>query len=183
MTMAMPLATRRISVDDAIRMAEAGILHETERLELIDGRLVEMSPEGFTHHAVVGRITTLLARAYPDEFEVCSNSMLPFEEHAYVMPDVYVVPAGRTTWARPDEIPLVVEVAHTSRRYDLGVKVETYARLGIAEYWVVDLVDGRVVVHTHPAGGTYMSVRRVSRGALEVPQAGAALKVEALLGG
>ena len=154
------LATRKLTVDDVIHMADARIIGETERVELIDGRLVEMSPEGPEHAGIVGRLTTLLARMYPERYEVRSQSTLPISTHEYVEPDVYVIdsPSGTLEWPSPDKVVLTVEVANTSAAWDLTGKATIYAGWGVPVYMVVDLTQHAIVVHTDRGPDGYRTV-------------------------
>lgn len=179
----IPTTLRRLSVDEVIRMAEAGILGETERLELVDGRLVEMSPEGADHANAVATLTTRLARLYPEGFQVRSQSTLPLGEHSYLEPDVFVIRPRDDGWRWPtvDEVVLVVEVARTSARRDRTEKARLYAAWGARIYWVVDLTRRALVLHSGPGPDGYSRVTTVTDGELELPGIEAATPVAEFL--
>ncbi|MBM3679710.1 MAG: Uma2 family endonuclease [Actinobacteria bacterium] len=163
-SMTMELSTlpaRRLTVDELIRMAEVGIIDESERVELVDGALVGMSPEGLDHFHVTTTLSNRLTRLYPEGHMIASNTTLPIGEHAYLEPDVFVVdpPSRELTWPAPADVILVVEVARTSVAWDRGGKALAYACWGAETYWVVDLVADEVVVHTSPGVNGYRAVR------------------------
>ncbi|MBM3677069.1 MAG: Uma2 family endonuclease [Actinobacteria bacterium] len=171
---------RKLTFDDVLRMAEIGIIGEVERVELVDGVLVEMSPEGVDHAGAVSELATRLARVYPEGFQMRSQSTLPIGEHSFLEPDV-IVREGRWTWPTPADVALVVEVARSSVARDLSEKAGLYAAWGAREYWVVDLVRREVVIHTDPARGRYGSVRAITSGTVEPPGCGTSILLEDLL--
>lgn len=167
MAMAVPVAqtttegSRRFTVDEVMRMSEAGILRPEERLELDDGVLVVMSPEGVNHANAIARILTALARRYPESFQVRSQSGLPLGTHDYVEPDVVVVRGQPEwgSWPSREAVILVVEVAQSSIRRDTGPKLAAYAAWGVSEYWIVDMNRGCILVHRDPAGDHYATIQ------------------------
>jgi Uma2 family endonuclease len=142
---------RRITVDEYHRMIDAGILHEDEHVELIDGFLVGMTPQKSPHAYALQELTHRLVRALGDAFAVRPQLPLTLGEKSEPEPDIAVVPTSRE-WARahPTTALLVVEISRGSLRYDRLVKARLYARHGISEYWVVNLADRRIEVHRDP---------------------------------
>ncbi len=181
MAMAMALAPRKLTVDEVISMAQTGLIGETERLELVDGTLYEMSPESYDHVDVTGWVVRELLRAYGDEYHVRSNSTLPTGRHTFLQPDAYVVRADRPTWPTPADIPLVVEVAVTSSAYDRGLKASLYAQWGICDYWVIDLRQRELVRFTEPHDGRYTSTSVVDEGSVVIPGTTSELTLAAIL--
>ncbi|MFN4073331.1 MAG: Uma2 family endonuclease [Thermus sp.] len=155
------MTRHRISLEEFHRMVEAGVFPEDLRLELVEGELLEMSPIGPKHAFVVRRLTTLLAPLALEKKALLSvqNPLVVGESQLY--PDVVLL---RPFSDGPDRHPqgqdalLVVEVADTSLRHDLGVKVPLYAKGGVPELWVVDLEGRRVLVHREPQGEAYREV-------------------------
>lgn len=137
-----------------------------EPIELVEGQLVRMAPQGDAHWLVVARLTRLLVEAIPaDEGTVSVQGPLAADDLSEPEPDVYVTtPEHRRRPGLPTTASLVIEVAASSRGYDLSVKADLYARVGIDDYWVVDLVAGRVVVHRAAGPTGYGSVRTIERG-------------------
>jgi Uma2 family endonuclease len=145
---------RRITVEEYHRMGEAEILSEDERVELLDGVLIRMPPIGAPHEYVVGRIADLLRKAFGGSAIVRANSVVTLPPASEPQPDVIVARAPETLYRKrlpgPADILLLVEVAHSSRRIDRGPKSRLYARAGVEELWVVDLVRAEVVVFREP---------------------------------
>ncbi|WP_243027155.1 Uma2 family endonuclease [Thermus albus] len=159
----------RFSAEDFHRMAEAGILPEDARVELLEGEIVNMSPVGKRHMAAVKRLLDLLfplQQARKALLQV--QDPLRLSQESELQPDLVLL-AYREDFYR-DRIPeaqdalLLVEVAETSLPYDLGVKVPLYAKAGVPEVWVVDLEGGRVLVHRGPGEGGYKEVRTLGAG-------------------
>jgi len=161
--MAMEMLTdqRRFTVEEVQQMAKAGIFDETERLELVDGVLVPMSPEGIGHRFAIGRVTRALASAYPEDFGLWVQSMFILHPRGYRVPDLVVVtgPAQLQKVPDPSDVLLAVEVADTSLSRDLRDKAAEYARFGIAHYWVLDIPGRRLVIRTRPSKGRYLEER------------------------
>ena len=153
------LPVHPLTVDDLAAMVDAGILGEDDRVELLDGVLVEMSPQGPTHLAAVTRLNMLVvpvaAAAGLVVTPQCPLDVLsPISQPE---PDLAIVPAAG--WdAYPAQALLVIEVSVTSRAIDLGRKATIYATAGIPEYWVLDLDHRRLVVHREPAADHYETV-------------------------
>jgi Uma2 family endonuclease len=137
-----------------------------EPIELVEGQLVRMSPQGDRHWLVCNRLTRLLIEAIPaDEGFVSAHGPFAADDLSEPEPDLYATsPVVASRRGLPTGASLVIEVSNSSRAYDLGVKAALYARVGIPDHWVVDLRDDRVVVHREPVGGEYRSLTPVSRG-------------------
>ena len=177
---------RRFTVDEFHRMAEAGILHEDDRVELLGGEIVEMSPIGGRHAACVREINRLLGRQVGDDLRVDVQSPVRLDEYGAPQPDLAVIRA-RTygdSLPIPEDVLLLIEVADTSLTSDREVKLPFYARSGIGEVWLVDLNAGVIERHTEPSESGLGLVRRVGRGeTLEsVALPALALPVDAALG-
>lgn len=161
------MTRHKISLEEFHRMVEAGVFPEDLRLELVEGELVEMSPIGPKHAFVVRKLTSLFAPLVQEGQVLLSvqNPLTLGQSELY--PDLALLaPRGHTPDRHPlgQEALLVVEVADTSLRYDLGVKVPLYAKGGVPEVWVVDLSGGRLLVHQKPKGEEYQEVRALGPG-------------------
>lgn len=159
------VAVRPISVAQLDRMVETGIIGEDDRVELLDGVLVEMSPQSPDHAAVLRALLALVPSvAAARELEVSSQAPLEVgHDVCRPEPDLALVPrpeVGR----HPSGALLVVEIAITSRSTDLGRKAAVYAEAGVPDYWVVDVVARELVVHRDPVADGYRLVRRVPEG-------------------
>jgi Uma2 family endonuclease len=152
------LPRRRFTVADVEAMVTAGVMEEDERVELIGGELVPMSPKGFEHEVLK---TALLDRWYrlPDrEADLVAATTFRLSEDTYLEPDVVIYP--RTTGIRglsPINVLLVVEIADSSLRYDIGRKAALYASFGIRELWVIDAVRLTTRGFREPATDGYRS--------------------------
>ncbi len=133
-------------------MIEAGILGEDEHVQLIDGMLVAMSPQGRPHAFVIQKLNRLLVRALPDDFEVLTQLPLTLGDDSEPEPDLAVVHArdAASRTEHPTTALLVVEVAGDSLRFDRKSKAALYARAAIPEYWIVNLGEASIEVHRGP---------------------------------
>jgi Uma2 family endonuclease len=149
-------------VKEYLRMVEEGILRRDERVELIDGQIVAMSPQGPVHSAVVARIDQILQKLFPAErFCVRIQSTMVAGDDSAPEPDVAVV-AGRCEEHErqlPRTAVLVVAVADASLRLDRGRKSELYGRAGVPEYWIVDIADRVVEVRREPSAVGFKLIR------------------------
>jgi Uma2 family endonuclease len=165
----------RMTVDQFERMAEADLIPREDRVELINGVLVDMSPLGDAHVVVVAKLHYELGRRLDGRAVIFDQSSLRCGDRSEPEPDLVVArwPFDPYYERLPtaDDALLVVEVADSSLRYDRKVKVPLYGRLGIPEVWVVDLVDRRVHVHTEPTGDGYTTVTTLTSNDVLVPTA------------
>jgi Uma2 family endonuclease len=154
---AEPGATRHLfTVDDVLRMIEAGILPEKARVVLRTGELIDMPSEGARHSNVKSDLIQLVSAQSYGRYRVGADTPLRLTDHDWPEPDLFVLPANiRPAEARGPDTLLVVEVADTSLADDLGYNATLYAKHGVREYWVLDLVNAIVHVHTLLADGTY----------------------------
>ncbi|HZI91132.1 MAG TPA: Uma2 family endonuclease [Thermoleophilaceae bacterium] len=144
----------RLSYEDVLRMVETGVLREDDRVELVEGVLIDMTPPGADHSAIVSWLTRHFV-AGAGEREVRVQDLLLIEG-GFVMPDLMVIdppPRGR----HPSTAFLVVEVSVTTQRHDEW-KAGRYAAAGVGEYWIVDVAARTVRVHRRPRPGGYEQV-------------------------
>jgi len=159
-----PLTTlgtpHRFRVDAYHRMLEAGILSEDDHVELLEGVIVEMSPQGAAHARIVARLNRFLVLSVGESFEVRPQLPLTLDEQSEPEPDLAVVPAeAGISDEHPHHALLVVEVASASLEHDRKVKARLYARASIPEYWLVDAERKCIEVYREPdtAQGHYRS--------------------------
>jgi Uma2 family endonuclease len=152
------------------RLAEAG-LFDDERIELLGGVIVEMSPQDPRHSATIERLSGELQRAVGARASV--RVQLPFaaSEDSLPEPDIAVVPRLDYDDAHPDRAFLLAEVASSSLRKDRSLKADLYARAAVPDYWVVNLAERHVEVHTLPRAGVYTAVKIARPGDLLRPSA------------
>ena len=166
---ANPWVTRRaINVDEYYRMAKSGLFAEGDRVELIEGALIAMTPIGDDHVGTVEVLTYHLVTAIRKRGIVSVQNPLRLDDATEPEPD-FVVYKPRADFYRKnrrgvEDVLLVIEVADSSVDYDKKVKVPLYAKHGIAEYWLVRL-DTRVVeVHRGPGPNGYASMHEIRAG-------------------
>jgi Uma2 family endonuclease len=185
-TKTQEVTRRRFTVHDYHRMGEAGILHEDDRVELIEGEIVEMAAIGTTHFTCVNALTRLLVRGVGDEAIVSVQNPARLDEHSEPQPDLTVLRVRdyRESLPMPEDVLLLIEVSDTTLRYDRGVKLPLYARAGVREVWIVDLVGETIERHTDPSGTGYRQFERSQRGekieSAALPKL--AFRVDAVLG-
>ena len=156
------LPRRRFSVAEVVRMTELGLFLEDERLEIIDGEIIPMSPRGYRHEGLKGAINRLWGRLCPDGYDYVPETGLYLSDFVYLEPDfvVFESAVGLRNLRGPDVL-LALEVADSSLRYDLRTKPGIYAEHGVRELWVVDVPERRTHVHRDPRSSGYASVETV----------------------
>jgi Uma2 family endonuclease len=179
---------RALTVAEYHRMGEVGILNEDDRVELIEGELVAMSPIGSEHSGTVNAITQCLVEAIGRRGIVAVQNPVRLDDLSEPQPDFSVLKPRADFYRRatplPHEVLLIIEVADSSLAYDRNVKRSLYARHGIPEFWIVNLVAGKIEVCRTPEGEQYTSISRVGRDRVLEPLLlpGAVIPVAALLG-
>ena len=157
----------RFTVADYERMCQAGIFSENERLELVCGEVIQMSPIGERHAACVAILTQLVTLRLQRSALVWVQNPLRLDEYSEPQPDLAVLKPRdahyRTSKPTPDDVLIVIEVSDSTLEYDRKVKMPLYAGAGIAEAWVVNLPEERIEVYGGPAGGEYRTVRSYAR--------------------
>jgi Uma2 family endonuclease len=163
----------RFTVEDYHRMAEAGILGRDDRVELIEGQIVEMPPIGSPHGGTVNALLYLFSKAVRDEAIVGVQNPVRLSDISEPEPDLMLLRPRpdfyRDSHPTPADVLLLVEVADTSAAYDRSVKLPLYARVGVPEYWLVDLERGVLEVYRSPAGDGYAEVQELGAGARVAP--------------
>jgi Uma2 family endonuclease len=148
------------------RLVEIGEFGPDDRVELLEGYLVTMSPHDPRHSNVIRVLTKLLMRVLPADLELQVQLPIAATETSEPEPDLAVIPLGDYGVEHPRTAPLVIEVANTSRRLDLGPKARIYATAGVTEYWVVDVINDVVFRHLAPTGAGYAELTEHGGGRL-----------------
>ena len=173
--MSVQVAKRLFTVEEYHRMMEAGILSEDDRVELIDGEIVEMSPMGSRHAACVNRLNALFSARVAQAALVWVQSPIDLLGRSEPQPDLALLRPRADFYAgrhpEPGDVLLAIEVSDTSLEYDRNVKVPLYARAALPEVWQMCLREEIVVIYRSPSAGAYRDVRRVGRGEQLSPQA------------
>lgn len=157
---------RLLTVHEYHRMGEVGILHEDDRVELIEGELIEMAAIGTRHFMCVNGLNRLFVRGVGDEAIVSVQNPVRLDEHWEPRPDLTVIRPRdyKESLPMPEDVLLLIEVSDTTLAYDRGTKLPKYAASGIREVWIIDLPVEAVERHTEPSGDAYGLVRRARRG-------------------
>jgi Uma2 family endonuclease len=146
---------RRFSVDEYHRMIQAGILTEEDQVELLEGLIVPKMPHNPPHDAVLDQAQETLRKVLPPGWRLRVQSAITTAD-SEPEPDIVVAPGPanryRARHPEPADIAMLSEVSDSTLTYDRGPKATLYARAGIAVYWIINLVDMQVEVHTDPTG-------------------------------
>ena len=167
------VARRKLDIWEYHRMGEAGVFTEGDRVELIEGELIQMSPIGSAHSGAINGTTRALVRAVGDAAIVSVQNPVRLGDHSEPEPDFLLLrPRAddyRIRTPVAGDVLLLIEVADSSLRYDRAVKLPLYARHGVPEVWVVDLAASLVEWFRLPEGEAYTETGRAVRGETLTP--------------
>jgi Uma2 family endonuclease len=164
---------KRFTADEYQRMGQVGILSSDDRVELIDGEVVTMTPIGARHNACVNHATRALVRAAGDDAIVQSRGSVRLDLYHEPEPDLVLLRPRSDFYAArvpgPDDILLIIEIAESSIEYDRDVKARVHAAAGITECWLADLNDDVVRRYSSPERGSYRRIEPCHRGQTIAP--------------
>jgi len=159
-------ARRLFTREEYHRMAEVGILKPTDRVELIRGEIVQMSPPGRRHVAFVDNLNQLLVMKLAGRAIVSVQNPVVLADDTEPQPDLAIRRLRAVPYkdreAHADDALLLIEVADTSLRYDRSTKLRLYAEAGIPESWLVDCAAESVEIYRTPLAGGYRDVSTVT---------------------
>jgi len=159
---------KRFTTQEYEQIAAAGVFAEDDRVELLEGEIVELSPLGPQHSACVDRLNRLLQRRVGDEAIVRVQSPVRLGQHSEPQPDVALLQPRPDFYAdghpEPEDVLLLIEVADSSLSYDRELKLPLYARAGVAEVWLVGLLPQTIEVFRAPSESGYGERREARRG-------------------
>ncbi len=142
-------------------MAESGILQPDERIELLEGQIIQMAAKGTAHRAAVTRIQRLFERRLGDRVLICLQDPVQLDDYSEPEPDVAILVPDPLDYEdhhpKPVEVFLLIEVSDKTLKFDREVKAPAYARAGIAEYWVLDVNARKLHVYRIPGATGYQS--------------------------
>jgi Uma2 family endonuclease len=154
------LPRRRFTVAEVEAMVAAGVMEEDERVELIGGELVPMSPKGYRHEVMKAALLRRWYRAVPGDLDLVPETTFRLSEDTYLERDVVIYPrASGIRGLSADNVLLVVEIADSSLRYDSGRKAALYASFGVRELWGIDTVRLSTRVFREPSANGYREAR------------------------
>jgi Uma2 family endonuclease len=166
--MATLVTKRRFTVWEYHRLAEAGILREDDRVELLEGEIFEMSPISSRHASCVKRLNDLFTRKLGGRLIVSVQDPIRLSEYSEPQPDIAVLKFRTDFYSaghpQPQDVLLLIEVCETSGEFDRHVKLPLYAKAGIPEVWIVDLSREQIEVYRDPKPEGYQQSRIVGRG-------------------
>jgi Uma2 family endonuclease len=166
--MTLQLKRRQFTLSQYHQMIATGVLPEGDRVELIDGEILEMAAIGRKHSAQVNRLNRLFAQQLGDDILVSIQNPIELGPRSEPEPD-----AALLRWRddyyesghpQPADVYLVIEVADSTVEFDREVKAPLYARSGIVEYWLIDLQTDAIAVHRQPTIAGYESIEAYQRG-------------------
>ena len=153
----------RFTVDDYYAMAEVGILSHDERVELVNGEIIPMSPIGKRHRSSVYALGHLISLQLRDRALVGVQNAVYLDNCKEFQPDVTILRSSDDFYLSnppgPDDVLLLIEVSDSSLSYDRDVKLSLYASAGIPEFWIANIPDSVVEVYTDPSGSEYQTRR------------------------
>lgn len=159
MIMAFPTQRKLFTVEDYHKMADAGILRPDDRLELIKGEIIKITPIKSAHSGIVNFLLEHLIVGLRKKYTIIGQNPVAFSRYSEPEPDVVVAAyrkdSYRSSHPAPPDVSLIIEVADSSFEYDRTTKKELYAESGIPEYWIVNIPDKQLEIFRQPAGSDY----------------------------
>ncbi len=160
--MTLAVQRRRFTVDDYYQMGKAGIFREDDRLELIDGEIVQMTPIGSLHVRCVIKLTRLFSPLIQQDYDLSVQNPIELDEFNQPQPDLVIIKQSDLDSidqpVKPKDIFLLIEVGDTSVQYDKDIKIPLYAKAGIKEVWQIDLQSQTIITYQQPTSDGYQSV-------------------------
>ena len=168
------IAKKLFTVDEFLRMEEAGILSDDCRYELIRGEVIEVSPPGSPHASRVKRLNRLFNTRLGESVIVSIQDPVVLDRYSAPLPDVASLRPKKDFYneahPQPEDVLLLVEVADSSLNWDRTVKAGLYAETRIAEYWLLDVRGDVLIVHADLRNGIYESISTRRRGETVIPR-------------
>lgn len=159
---------RLINVQEYHRMADVGILGAEERVELIEGQIWQMAAKGAGHSAAVTRCDRMLRKVLGDRVLVRLQDPIQLDKYSEPEPDIAVVASDPLDYENnhptPEQVYLLIEVADTTIKRDLELKSLLYAKAGIIEYWVLEVINRQINIFRDPSPNGYLSKSVVADG-------------------
>jgi len=173
--MAVQILRKKFTVGQYHQMIESGILSDRDRVELIQGEIIEMSPVGRRHAACVDRLAELMILRLASKVIVRTQNPIRLSDDSEPQPDLALLRRRddyyKTGHPQPGDIFLAIEVSDTTIDFDREVKIPLYAKEGITEVWLVDLNTQSVEVYQEPLSGQYQFIQHCDQGQTLAPQA------------
>lgn len=166
--MSLSLITRKFTVEEYEKMATEGIIKPDEKVELIRGEIIKMSPMGTRHAACIARLTQLLYRKFGDLILLGVQNPIRLNNNSQPEPDLsLLIPRADfyvAAYPCPQDIYLIIEVSDSTLDYDRYTKIPLYAEANIQEVWIINLKEECLEVYRHPLNGSYQAMQKYYRG-------------------
>lgn len=166
--MSVQVARRIFTVDEYHRMGEAGVFSEDDRVELMEGEILMMSPIGSRHIASVNRVVMELSGLLRGRAIVSGQNPVVLNDFSEPEPDIAILKLRNDFYAQAlptaADTLLIIEIGDSSVAFDHDIKLPAYARSGVPEVWLSDIPAQTVTAHTEPISGAYQTVRTYGRG-------------------
>jgi Uma2 family endonuclease len=158
--MAAPIPRRRFTVDEYYRMAEAGILAPDERVELIEGEIIEMAAIGPRHVMCVDRIDEVIREKLGRTIHLRAQNPIRLSDTTEPQPDITLAKCADYSTRHPvsEDVLLAIQVSDSTLEKDRTLKQKVYANANIPEFWIVNLPEDVIEIYRHPAGDVYQEV-------------------------
>ncbi|MEM7369984.1 MAG: Uma2 family endonuclease [Bacteroidota bacterium] len=185
--MTIPLRKRLITVAEYYKMLEVGILKEEDRVELIRGEIISMSPISSNHSSIVKRINRVLSKSIGDLGVIGIQDPIHLGKFSEPEPDISLLKPSPDLYQhehpRSEDVFLLIEVAQSSLNFDRHVKIPLYASHQIPEVWIVDVNNHQIEVYREPNGDFYAEQMLVVPGeSIDIQALGLEIQVRDLLG-
>ena len=165
----------RFTVQDYYRMAETGVLRLDARVELLDGEIIDMSPIGSLHGGVTNYLNEIFTTVSKRRWVTAVQNPVRLDDHSEPQPDLVLLKPSPDYYRRqhpqPADVHLLIEVSDSSLTTDRDAKLPAYGRAGIAEVWIVNLIDQTVEVYREPHFTGYVAKTILRAGDQAAPQA------------
>jgi Uma2 family endonuclease len=166
--MSTEIARKLFNVHEYYQMAEVGILSKDDRVELIEGEIIKMSPINPPHASCVDRLNSFLNQRLMERAIVRIQNPIRLHDLSEPEPDIALLLPREDFYSQSHpttkDVLLIIEVSESTERFDHHIKLPMYARAGIKDYWIVNLSKEIVETYHDPINGKYTRSRKVSRG-------------------
>lgn len=187
----MPTETitrKRFTVDEYHRMSDIGLFPEDKRFELIRGEILEMPGAKPPHSGRVNRLNHLFVSRLGDSVTVSVQNPSSIDDYSEPVPDVSLLKPRLDFYTKnhplPEDVLLVIEISHTTLRFDTRIKGPLYAEAGIPEYWILNIPQNILEVRTDPVNERYTRLQTLKPGDMVTPHAfpQVSFRIEEILG-
>ena len=159
---------KRWTVEQYHRLAEVNLIDASEKIELIDGKLIYTAPIGRHHIAYVNKIEEWLKEQLGKQAIVQVQNPIVLNKYSEPEPDISVLRRTENFYfdqsPDPEDIYLVIEISDTTLEKDRTIKMEQYAKSGIAEYWIINIQGEQMEIHLSPQEDGYGSIQHLKKG-------------------